>query len=71
MVALQQMYFEDNEGNSVDVVYHFRHHIKCEIRSDYWKIKQNTVNSSGPSDAIWLISDGTKPLPEPILTYHQ
>ena len=41
----------------------------------------NMVNSLGPSDAIWvwvnigsgngLLPDGTKPLPEPMLTYHQ
>ena len=37
-----------------------------------------SVNSLGSSDAIWvnigpgngLLPDGTKPLPEPMLTYH-
>ena len=47
------------------------------------KTDDDPVNSLWPSDAIWrqeiwvnigsgngLLPDGTKPLPEPILTYH-
>ena len=46
--------------------------------------QRNAINSLGPSDIymateIWvnigsgngLVPDGTKPLPEPMLTYHQ
>ena len=46
--------------------------------------QKGTINSLGPSDAKWreqiwvnigsgngLLPDGTKPLPEPMLSYHQ
>ena len=47
--------------------------------------QRKAINSLGPSDAIYMVTkiwvnigsgnglvpDGTKPLPEPMLTYHQ
>ena len=56
---------------------------KCDGIKRWWLLMMRHLNSLRPSDAIWrhiwvnigsgndLLPDGTKPLPEPMLTYHQ